>query len=69
MGEVVNLRRARKMRVRAAAAAAAATATEQRARYGRSRAEKHLDQAREEKHAHELDSHRREPGRAPEPAR
>ena len=66
MAEVVNLRRARKMRVRAAAAAMAA---EQRARYGRSRAEKRLDQAREEKRAHELDSHRREPARDPEPAR
>ena len=42
MGEIVNLRRARKAKVRAAAAGAAA---EQRARFGRTKAERAGDAA------------------------
>lgn len=60
MGDVVNLRRARKARNRTDAAAQAA---EQRARFGRSPSNKRLDRALEEKRVRNLDSHRREPER------
>jgi hypothetical protein len=66
MGEVVNLRRARK---RVGRVKAAARASEQRARFGRTWAEKSLSRAREEKRARDLDSHRRERASDPGPAR
>jgi hypothetical protein len=59
MGEVINLRSARKRRGRVEAAGAAA---EHRARFGRSKAERQLEAARKEKRERELDGARISPG-------
>jgi hypothetical protein len=59
MGEVINLRRARKTRGRAAAARGAA---ENRARFGRTGAERRRDAAEKEKGERDLDRARIEPG-------
>jgi hypothetical protein len=59
MGEIVNLRRARKGKKRDEAAGAAA---ERRARFGRSKAERVLEQAGKAKRARDLDHARLEPG-------
>ena len=58
MATVVNLRTARKARTKKAAKASA-TATA--AKFGRTKAEKALESAREHKAALDLDGHRREP--------
>lgn len=55
---VVNLNKARKARARAEAQAQAA---ENRTRFGRTKAQKQLDQAREEKARRDLDGGKREP--------
>ena len=55
MGEIVNLRRARKAMTRRQDAARAA---ENRLAHGRSKAERTLDDARAEKGRRELDAHR-----------
>jgi chorismate mutase len=57
MAEIVNLRTARKQ---AARKAARAKGDENAARFGRTRAEKDLEQARADKAARDLDAHRRE---------
>jgi len=57
MAEIVNLRMARKRKAREDRDAAA---VEARARHGRTKAEKALDAAREEKAALTLEGHRRE---------
>ena len=62
MAELVNLRRARKARQRAEQEAQAA---ENRARFGRPKAEKRLEAARAEKARRDLEGKRREPGDAP----
>jgi hypothetical protein len=59
MAEIVNLRTARKQATRKAARDAGAA---QAAKFGRSRAEKDLAQARADKAARDLDAHRREDG-------
>jgi hypothetical protein len=66
MAEVINLRLARKARRRAKAAGAAA---ENRARAGRSAAEKGLDRVRKESLERRLDSHRLDFKREPERSR
>ncbi len=57
MAEPINLNRARKAKARVDAEAKAA---ENRVRFGRTKAEKSLDQARAEKAARDLDSGKRE---------
>jgi len=57
MAELVNLNRARKARTRSEAEARAA---ENRAKFGRTKAEKKLDQARAGKAARDLDGGKRE---------
>lgn len=57
MGEVVNLRRARKAKTRSAAETTAAT---NRAAFGRSKAERATAAAEAERHAHALDGAKRE---------
>lgn len=57
MADIVNLRMARKRKARAEKEAAAAEA---RAVHGRSKAEKALDAAREDKARRGVDAHRRE---------
>ena len=59
MGEIVNLRRARKQ---AARRLAEETAAANRLRHGRSKAERELEAARDAKAGRELDGHRLEPG-------
>ena len=58
MGEVVNLRRARKAKLRDAAATQAAA---NRAAFGRTKAEKAIDDAARQRASRELDGARREP--------
>jgi hypothetical protein len=58
MGEVINLRRARKARARDSAEREAAA---NRATFGRTRAEKEQARAEETRQAARLDEHRREP--------
>lgn len=57
MGEVVNLRTAKKQ---AARKAARADGDVQAAKHGRTKAERELEKARAEKSARDLDGHRRE---------
>ncbi len=57
MAEPINLNRARKAKARVDVEAKAA---ENRVRFGRTKAEKSLDQARAEKAARDLDSGKRE---------
>jgi len=59
MGEIVNLRQARKAKKRSDEAR---QAEENRARFGRSKAEKALDQAKREALEKTLDQARRDPG-------
>jgi hypothetical protein len=60
MGEIVNLRRARKVRERREADA---QATANRAAFGRTRAEKDVEEARRDLDARRLEGHRlTEPG-------
>jgi hypothetical protein len=59
MGEVLNLRRARKARGRTEAARGAA---ENRARFGRAKARRRLDAAEKERRDRELDRAHIEPG-------
>jgi hypothetical protein len=66
MAEIVNLRLARKARTRSKAASRAA---ENRARFGRTMADKSLERSRTEKRERDLESHRREPGRNPDGSR
>ncbi len=61
MGEVINLRRARKARGRQAAEQAAAEA---RARHGRTRAQRDAEQAEAERTRRTIDQARREPSGA-----
>lgn len=56
MGDVVNLRRARKQRVRETAEAEAQA---NRLHFGRPSAERRLDKARDELEARRLDAHKR----------
>lgn len=58
MAEVINLRQARKARDRQVAQAQAAA---NRARFGRTKAEKAADHAREEQARRHLDAHRLDP--------
>lgn len=58
MAEIVNLRLARKRKARAEKEDAAAEA---RARHGRTKAERELDAAREEKAVRDVEAHRRTP--------
>lgn len=57
MGDIINLRNARKQRERAAKQAEAA---EKRAVHGRTKADKSLSKAREEKTERDLAGHKRE---------
>ncbi|HYG28177.1 MAG TPA: DUF4169 family protein [Caulobacteraceae bacterium] len=57
MTEILNLNRARKAKAKAAAAAKAA---ENRAAFGRTKAERELENARAEKAARELEGKKRE---------
>lgn len=57
MGEVVNLRRAKKAKARAAADADAAR---NRAKFGRSKSDKALTKAEREAESRKLDGHRRD---------
>lgn len=57
MAELVNLNRARKARARTDAETKAA---ENRVRFGRTKAERHLEQARAEKARKDIDSGKRE---------
>ena len=59
MGDIINLRRARKSAAREQAGTDAAA---NRLRHGRSKAERALEAAREEKAQRELDQHRTETG-------
>ena len=58
MGDVINLRQARKARARTEKEAAAAA---NRARFGRTKAEKQAEDAKRELTQKQLDSHKREP--------
>jgi hypothetical protein len=58
MGEVINLRKARKQRERAAKEEAAA---QNRAAHGRTKAEKKLTGAKADKAVSDLEAHKREP--------
>ncbi|MEK4033484.1 DUF4169 family protein [Methylocystis sp. IM3] len=62
MGEIVNLRRARKERARREKDA---QAQQNRAVFGRSNAERTLATAQERLEARRLDAHKREPGEEP----
>lgn len=62
MAEIVNLRLARKQAARKAARSAGAA---QAAKFGRSKAEKTLTEARAAKAVHTLDAHKRETGEEP----
>jgi hypothetical protein len=66
MAEIVNLRLVRKAQARAKAAA---KADANRARFGRSRAQKRLDQSRQEKLVRSLDLHRLDAGDQSTPRR
>jgi hypothetical protein len=57
MGEVVNLRTAKKQAARKAARSAADASA---AKHGRTRVERELEKARAEKATRELDGHKRE---------
>jgi Domain of unknown function (DUF4169) len=57
MAEIVNLRRAKKQADRKAARAASDASA---VKFGRTRAERNLDEARKEKAARDLEAHRRE---------
>ena len=57
MAEIVNLRQAKKQ---AARKAARAKGDENAAKFGRTKAERELQEARAEKAARDLDGHRRE---------
>jgi len=57
MGDVVNLRQAKKQAARKAARAAGDANA---AKFGRTKAERELGQARTEKEARDLEAHRRE---------
>jgi hypothetical protein len=57
MGEIINLRQARKVRARADKAANAAA---NRAKFGRTKAEKTAEKAKHELAERQLDSHKRE---------
>ncbi|MGE0739862.1 MAG: DUF4169 family protein [Hyphomonadaceae bacterium] len=57
MGDVVNLRRARKAKVRTAAEAEAAA---KRAAHGRTKSEKKLTKAQQEAAGRKLDGHKRD---------
>lgn len=57
MGEIVNLRQAKKQ---AARKAARATADANAARFGRTKTEREVEKARAEKAARDLEAHRRE---------
>lgn len=63
MGEIVNLRRARKAKVRAASAEEAAA---NRVRFGQSRAERELQQQARALDARKLEGHRRDAAAAPD---
>ncbi|CAJ0850781.1 hypothetical protein AMST5_00321 [freshwater sediment metagenome] len=63
MGEVVNLRRARKDRARREKEA---QAQENRVAFGRSKAERELTAAQNKIETHRLDAHRRETPEKPE---
>jgi hypothetical protein len=56
-GEIVNLRRARKTKARAEAEAAAAA---NRLKFGRTKADKELDAARQDRADASLDGHKRD---------
>ncbi|MGH6781837.1 MAG: DUF4169 family protein [Sphingomonadaceae bacterium] len=58
MAEIINLRRARKIKARAEAAS---TADANRAKHGRTKAQKALDAADAQRQAWHLDQHRRDP--------
>ena len=58
MGDVINLRQARKARDRKAAEQAA---NEARARHGRTKAERALEKAEAEKHSHTVDQAKLDP--------
>ena len=58
MAEIINLRQARKARARTEKEAAAAA---NRARFGRTKAEKQAEDAKRELTQKQLDSHKREP--------
>ena len=62
MAEIINLRRARKQRARAEREAEAET---NRARHGRTKAEKQHDATDQERHERSLDGHRIEPDDTP----
>ena len=62
MGEVVNLRTAKKQAARKAARAAGDA---QAAKHGRTKAERALERARAEKAARDLDGHRRDSDEGP----
>ena len=57
MAEVINLRQAKKQEARKAARS---TADANAAKFGRTKAERELEQARAEKAARDLDGHQRE---------
>ena len=59
MGEIVNLRQAKKQ---AARKAALAKGDENAAKFGRTKAERSVQEARAEKAARDLEAHRRETG-------
>jgi Domain of unknown function (DUF4169) len=65
MGDVVNLRGVRKAKARAGAQA---RAEENRAKFGRSKAEKVVDEKTKAQSERRLEAHRREPG-TDEPSR
>jgi hypothetical protein len=58
MAEIINLRQARKARARTEKEAAAAA---NRAKFGRTKAEKQAEDAKRELTQKQLDSHKREP--------
>lgn len=64
MAEIVNLNKFRKKKAREAAAAQAA---ENRARFGRTKAEKERDATLDREAQHRLDQLRREPGEPDDP--
>ncbi|MBC7139318.1 MAG: DUF4169 family protein [Defluviimonas sp.] len=63
MTRIINLRQARKQRARSEAQAEAAARA---ARFGRSKAERLLEEARAQKAREALDGHRLEPGPPPD---
>jgi Domain of unknown function (DUF4169) len=60
MAEIVNLHRARKSKAKSERTA---QATENRARFGRSKSDRKLEQARADKASKDLAQHRRDPAR------